>query len=74
MIVILIISTLTFSLLRLMPGGPFDEEKVLLPEIKANIEAKYGLDKSLPEQYFNYMSGLLKGDLGYSYKFEGTSG
>ena len=71
LIVILVISTLTFGLLRLMPGGPFDEEKVLLPEIKANIEAKYGLDKSLPEQYFSYISGLLKGDLGYSYKFEG---
>lgn len=70
-LVIFIISTMTFGLLRLMPGGPFDEEKALLPEIKANIEAKYGLDKSLPEQYINYMWRLLKGDLGYSYKFEG---
>ena len=70
-VVILVIATLTFGLLRLMPGGPFDEEKVLLPEIKANIESKYGLDKSLPEQYFNYMFGLLQGNLGYSYKFEG---
>ena len=70
-IVVFIISTLTFGLLRLMPGGPFDEEKALLPEVKANIEAKYGLDKPWIEQYITYMSGLLKGDLGYSYKFEG---
>ena len=70
-LVIFIIATMTFGLLRLMPGGPFDEEKVLLPEVKANIEAKYGLDKPLLEQYINYLSGLLKGDLGYSYKFEG---
>ena len=70
-IVVFIISTLTFGLLRLMPGGPFDEEKALLPEIKANIEAKYGLDKPIYRQYLNYMSGLLRGELGYSYKFEG---
>ncbi len=71
LVVIFVIATLTFGLLRLMPGGPFDEEKALRPEIKANIEAKYGLDKSLSEQYLSYMLGFLKGNLGYSYKFEG---
>ena len=71
LVVVVVIASLTFALLRLMPGGPFDEEKALLPEIKANIEAKYGLDQPVFQQYLNYMGGLLRGDLGYSYKFEG---
>lgn len=62
--------TLTFFLVRLMPGGPFDGDKIT-PEIKANLEAKYGLDKSLGEQYKMYMTNLLKGDLGESMKFRG---
>lgn len=69
--VIWVIATLTFVLLRFLPGGPFDSEKALDPQIKANIEAKYGLDKPMPEQYVNYLSGLLKGDLGESYKYIG---
>lgn len=69
--VIWVIATLTFLLLRFLPGGPFDSEKALPPEIKANIEAKYGLDKPMPEQYINYLGGLLKGDLGESYKYLG---
>jgi len=57
--------------MRLMPGGPFDGEKPLLPEIKASLEAKYGLDKSLGEQYSMYLKDLLKGDLGPSMKYKG---
>lgn len=70
-IVLFIIVSLTFVLLRLVPGGPFDQDKALPPEIKANIEKKYNLDKPLIEQYGSYLSGLLRGDLGESYKYLG---
>lgn len=65
--------TLTFFLLRLMPGGPFDGEKNLPPKIKAKIEEKFGLDKPVFTQYTNYMTNLLKGDLGPSMKREGRT-
>ena len=64
-----IISTITFSLLRVLPGGPFDREKTLPPEVKANIEAKYHLDRPLLYQYGYYLSGLIRGNLGESYKY-----
>lgn len=69
--VIWVIASLTFLLLRFLPGGPFDAEKALPPEIKANIEAKYGLNKPLLEQYMTYIVGTVKGDLGESYKYIG---
>jgi oligopeptide transport system permease protein len=69
--VLWIIASLTFLLLRTLPGGPFDSEKALPPEIKANIEAKYNLNAPLIVQYGDYMIGLLKGDLGQSYKYLG---
>ncbi len=68
-----IIATVTFVLLRTLPGGPFDQEKVLPPEIKANIEAKYHLDKPLLYQYAYYLGGLVKGDFGESYKYLGRN-
>jgi len=68
-----VIATVTFVLLRTLPGGPFDQEKTLPPEIKANIEAKYHLDRSLLYQYTYYLSGLVKGDLGESYKYIGRN-
>ena len=66
-----LVATATFFLLRLAPGGPFDEEKPLAPEVKAQIEAHYGLDKPLYEQYFHFLGNLLQGDLGPSYKYPG---
>ena len=69
--VLFIIATATFCLLRLLPGGPFDEEKALPLHVKQNIERKYGLDLPVYQQYYNHMSGLLRGHLGYSYKYEG---
>lgn len=69
--VIWVIATLTFLLLRFLPGGPFDAEKALPPDVKANIEAKYGLDKPILTQYTNYLVQLTKGDLGESYKYIG---
>ena len=65
-----VVVTLTFFLMRAMPGGPFTGEK-MTPEIKANLEEKYGLDKSLGQQYGMYMKNLLKGDLGVSMIFKG---
>lgn len=73
LITIFVIASVTFLLLRLLPGGPFDGEKSLPPEIKKNIEAKYNLDAPLAVQYFDYLKGLVKGDLGDSYKFLGRS-
>lgn len=68
-----IIATLTFILLRALPGGPFDREKALPPEIKANIEAKYQIDRPLLYQYGSYLTGLLRGDMGESYKYLGRN-
>ncbi|MGL5616743.1 MAG: ABC transporter permease [Sarcina sp.] len=69
-ITILAVVTITFFLIRLMPGGPFDGEKIT-PEIKANLNEKYGLDKPLTEQYTMYMENLAKGDMGESMVFPG---
>jgi ABC-type dipeptide/oligopeptide/nickel transport system permease component len=63
------VATLTFILLRLAPGGPFDSERKLPPEIIANLEAKYHLDEPVLEQYLRYLVGLARGDLGPSYKY-----
>lgn len=68
-IVLWIVATLTFLLLRLAPGGPFDRERKLPPEVIANLEAKYHLDAPLPAQYLHYVSGILRGDFGPSYKY-----
>lgn len=73
LITIFIVITATFFLMRLMPGGPFDSEKALPPEIKATLEAKYNLDKSIGEQYGLYLKDLLKGDLGPSMKYKGRT-
>ena len=71
--VIFIIATCTFLALRLMPGGPFDSEKALPPEVKANIDAKYNLNAPLYEQYWDYITGLAHGDFGESYKYIGRN-
>lgn len=68
--VLFVIVTVTFFLVRLAPGGPFDEEKDLPPAIEARIEAYYNLDGTLWEQYLAYLGGLVQGDLGPSYTLE----
>jgi oligopeptide transport system permease protein len=68
-----IIIVLSFLLTRLAPGGPFDEEQALPPEIKANLERAYGLDQPVPVQLGRYVSGLLRGDFGPSFKFKDFS-
>jgi len=55
--------------MRAAPGGPFDSQRRLPPEVERNIKAKYGLDKPLAIQYLNYVGGVLHGDLGPSLKY-----
>jgi oligopeptide transport system permease protein len=69
LIVLWAVATLTFLLLRLAPGGPFDSERKLPPEIIANLETKYHLNEPVLEQYVRYLAGLAHGDLGPSYKY-----
>jgi len=66
-----VLVTLTFFLMRLAPGGPFDRERALPPEIETALTAEYHLDESLPQQYARYLGGLLRGDLGPSFQYEG---
>jgi oligopeptide transport system permease protein len=65
---LLIIITLAFFMMRIAPGGPFDGERRLPPEIEANIMAAYDLDKPLYQQYFLYLGKLTQGDLGPSFR------
>lgn len=67
--VLWIVATITFLMVRIVPGGPFDLDKALPPEVVANIKAKYHLDKPVLEQYGLYMARLCRGDLGVSYKY-----
>jgi oligopeptide transport system permease protein len=65
-----IIITITFFLMRAAPGGPFDQEQALAPEIKANLERAYGLDQPAWTQYARYLKSLLHGDFGPSFKYK----
>jgi oligopeptide transport system permease protein len=67
-----VLLTLTFFLLRLAPGGPFDRERALPPEIEQALRAEYQLDASLHQQYLSYWGGLLQGDFGPSFQYSGT--
>ncbi len=68
-----IIVTLTFFLIRLAPGGPFDREQSLPPEIMANLQSAYGLDQPLWAQYSRYLGALAHGDFGPSFKYKDFS-
>lgn len=73
LLTIWIVATLTFFVMNLVPGGPFLSEKAISPEATAALEAKYGLDKPLIEQYFTYMKDALHGDFGDSLKQRGRT-
>lgn len=64
------IATATFFAMHAVPGDPLANDKALTNEIRANLEAKYGLDKPLMTQYSIYMGNLLRGDFGISYTQE----
>lgn len=66
---LLLVVVLAFLLVHAAPGGPFDAERVLPPEIEANINAFYHLDEPLPQQFIRYLSNLVRGDLGPSYRY-----
>jgi oligopeptide transport system permease protein len=66
---LLLVIVLAFLMVHAAPGGPFDAERALPPEIEANIAAAYHLDEPLPQQFTRYLSGLLRGDLGPSYRY-----
>ena len=66
---LLLVIALAFLMVHAAPGGPFDDERALSPEIEANIAAAYHLDEPLPKQFLRYMGGLLRGDLGPSYRY-----
>jgi oligopeptide transport system permease protein len=67
---LLVLITVSFFMMRFAPGNPFSSERKLPPEIMANIEAKYGLDKPVTVQYVIYLKNLVKGDLGPSFKYK----
>jgi oligopeptide transport system permease protein len=64
-----LVITVAFFIVRLAPGGPFDQEQSLPPDIRANLEAAYGLDRPMLVQYARYVAGLLHGDFGPSFKY-----
>ena len=70
---LLLIATLAFAMLHAAPGGPFDSEKQMLPEIQKSIEAQYHLDEPLWRQYLRYLGSLARGDLGPSFQYRDTS-
>jgi len=61
---LLLIVTLSFFLMRIAPGGPFDKERVVPPEIEARLIHAYHLDEPLPMQFLRYLGGLVQGDFG----------
>lgn len=73
-ITIWVVITVTFFLMHAMPGGPFDSDKKLPESVKANLEEKFGLNKSLGDQYTTYLKNVtFHGDLGPSMKYEGRT-
>ncbi|MBV8532777.1 MAG: ABC transporter permease [Verrucomicrobia bacterium] len=72
-VILFCVVTITFFLVRLMPGGPFDRERKLPEHIEKQLLAKYKLDGPLAEQYINYLGDLVHGDLRLSTKYRSRS-
>lgn len=68
-----LVVTITFFLIHMLPGDPFQDEKAIPPAIKANLMAKYHLDKPLGIQYVEYLKSISTGDLGMSMKASGRT-
>ncbi|MCP4301905.1 MAG: oligopeptide ABC transporter permease OppB [Gammaproteobacteria bacterium] len=66
---LLLVIVLAFLMVHAAPGGPFDDERVLPADVEANIAHAYHLDEPLPKQFARYLSGLVRGDLGPSYRY-----
>ena len=72
-ITVWLIATATFFAMHNVPGDPLMDEKAVSPEIRKNLQAKYGLDRPLLEQYGIYLSNMIRGDFGISYAQENRS-
>lgn len=70
---LLILIAVTFFMMRVAPGGPFDREKKLAPEIEANLRAAYHLDEPLWQQFGRYLWNLAQGDFGPSFQYRERS-
>jgi len=73
LVALFLIILLTFVIMHSVPGGPFTSDRNVSEEVEAALNAKYHLDDPLPKQFFDYLGGILKGDLGPSYKYTGKS-
>ncbi len=73
LITLFLIATITFFLMHAVPGDPFALPRETPPEVRANLEARYGLDKPVFTQYLIYMGNILQGDFGISMKYRGQS-
>ena len=71
--VLLAVVTLTFFMVHSAPGGPFDAEKAVDPEVLIKLNEKYNLDAPLYKQYFDYLYGVVQGDFGPSFRYPGRS-
>ena len=69
-IALLAVSAITFFLMNLVPGGPFLSEKAPSPAVLEKLEEKYGLDKPIHVQYLNWLSDIVRGDFGVSFKMQ----
>ncbi len=65
----ILIAFVSFVFMRTAPGGPFDDERALPPQIEANLRARYHLDEPLIQQFGRYLADLARGDLGPSFKY-----
>ena len=72
-IVLLVVSFITFALMHLVPGGPWDKEKTLAPQVVEALNKKYGLDKPFIAQFGDFLWNILHGDLGVSYSYQDRS-
>ena len=67
--VLLAVITVTFVMVHSAPGGPFDEDKAVSPEVMEKLNERYNLNAPLSEQYIDYLSGVAVGDFGPSFRY-----
>ena len=72
-LVLFVVAFITFCLMHLVPGGPWDKEKALPPQVIENLNRKYGLDQPFLVQFKNYIFNAVRGDLGVSYLYQDRS-
>ena len=71
--VLFAVASITFFLIKIAPGGPFDADKAVSPQVLKNLNEAYNLNATQWEQYVDYMSGIIRGDFGPSFRFPGRS-